>query len=46
MSLNSSQARYDDFGELLWKQPQKPKRNLAKKFNYDALFKQLGEALI
>ncbi len=46
MSLNSSQARYDDFGELIWKQPQKPKRNLAKKFAYQTAFKLLGKALI
>ena len=46
MSSNSSQARYDDFGELIWKQPQKPKRNLAKKCNFKDAFKLLGEALI
>jgi hypothetical protein len=41
MSLN----KYDDFGELVWVQPQKPKRK-PKKFTFDTLFKQLGEALI
>jgi hypothetical protein len=41
MSLN----KYDDFGELIWKQPPKPKR--VKKTNtFSAAFKLLGEALI
>jgi hypothetical protein len=44
MSLNK--LKYDDFGELVWKQPQKPKRNLAKKFAYQTAFKLLGKALI
>lgn len=34
------QSKYDDFGEIVWVQPQKP-----KKFTYDELFKRLGEAL-
>jgi len=41
----SSNSRYDDFGELLWKQPPKPKRK-PKKFTFDTLFKQLGEAVM
>ena len=45
MSSNSSQARYDDFGELLWKEPPRPKR-ASKKFTYSNAFKLLGEALI
>ena len=45
MLSNSSQARYDDFGELIWKEPAKIKRP-SKKFTYNAVFKQLGEALI
>jgi hypothetical protein len=45
MSLNNK-LKYDDFGELVWVQPQKPKRNLAKKFTYNNAFKLLGEALI
>jgi hypothetical protein len=40
-----SSNKYDDFGELVWVQPQKPKRK-PKKFTYDTLFKQLGEALV
>lgn len=43
MSLNK--LKYDDFGELVWKQPPKPKRP-SKKFNYNNAFKLLGEALI
>jgi len=43
MSLN--EAKYDDFGELIWKQPPKPKKK-PKKFNYQTMFKLLGEALI
>jgi len=38
-----SSNKYDDFGELVWVQPQKPKRN-SKKFTYQTAFKQLGEA--
>jgi hypothetical protein len=40
-----SSNKYDDFGELVWVQPQKPKRK-SKKFNYATLFKQLGDALM
>ena len=40
--MSSNKLKYDDFGELVWVQPQKPKRNLAKKFNFNALFKLLG----
>lgn len=44
MSLNDK-LRYDDFGELVWKQPQKPKRKPnSKKFTYMTAFKLLGEA--
>jgi hypothetical protein len=43
MSLNK--LKYDDFGELIWKEP-KPRPRQSKKFNYDALFKLLGDALI
>jgi hypothetical protein len=39
-----SSNKYDDFGELVWVQPQKPKRK-PKKFTFDTLFKQLGKAL-
>jgi hypothetical protein len=39
MSLN--EAKYDDFGEIVWKQPAKP-----KKFTFNEVFKLLGEALI
>jgi hypothetical protein len=42
MLLNK--AKYDDFGELVWVQPQKPKRN-SKKFKYSEAFKLLGKAL-
>jgi len=45
MSSNDK-LKYDDFGELVWKQPQKPKRNLVKKFTFNDAFKLLGEALI
>jgi hypothetical protein len=45
MLSNSSQARYDDFGTLVWVQPPKPKRK-PKKFTYDTLFKRLGDALM
>jgi len=41
MSLN----KYDDFGELVWKEPPKPKRK-PKKFTFSVVFKRLGEALI
>jgi hypothetical protein len=44
MSLNDK-LKYDDFGELVWVQPQKPKRK-SKKFNYITAFKLLGRALI
>ena len=37
--------KYDDFGELVWVQPKKPKRK-PKKFTFATLFKQLGEALM
>lgn len=39
----SSSEKYDDFGELIWKEPRR-KRNPSKKFTYQAAFKQLGEA--
>lgn len=42
MSLSS---KYDDFGELVWKEPAKIKR-ASKKFTYKNAFKLLGEALI
>jgi len=42
MSLSS---KYDDFGELVWQEP-KRKRKPSKKFTFNAVFKQLGEALI
>lgn len=38
-------SKYDDFGELIWKEP-KPKPRPSKKFNYKNAFKLLGEALI
>jgi len=41
MSLN----KYDDFGELVWKEPAKIKR-ATKKFTYANAFKLLGEALL
>ena len=44
--MSSSPPKYDDFGELVWASPQKPKRNLAKKCNFKDAFKLLGEALI
>ena len=40
----SNEAKYDDFGELVWVQPPKPKRK-SKKFNYSEAFKLLGKAL-
>ena len=40
MSLN----KYDDFGELIWKEPAKIKRP-SKKFTYNNAFKLLGIAL-
>jgi hypothetical protein len=43
--MSSNKLKYDDFGELVWKQPPKPKR-VSKKFNYSVAFKQLGEALL
>jgi len=39
MSLNK--LKYDDFGELVWKQPPKPKRK-PKNFAYQTAFKRLG----
>lgn len=45
MSLSSSPPKYDDFGELVWKEP-KRKPKPSKKFIYQTAFKQLGEALI
>ncbi len=43
--MSSNEAKYDDFGELVWKQPPKPKRK-PKKFTYNNAFKLLGDALI
>jgi hypothetical protein len=40
-----SSNKYDDFGELVWKQPSKPKRK-PKKFTHATLFKLLGDALM
>ena len=44
MSLNDK-LKYDDFGELVWKEP-KRKPKPSKKFTYNNAFKLLGEALI
>jgi len=41
MSLNS---KYDDFGELVWKEP--PRKPKTKNFNYKTAFKLLGVALM
>jgi hypothetical protein len=41
----SSKAKYDDFGELLWKEPPRPKRP-TKKFNYEIAFKLLGDSTL
>jgi len=40
-----SSNKYDDFGELVWKEP-KRKPKPSKKFTYATVFKQLGEALM
>ena len=44
-TTSSNKARYDDFGELLWKEPPKPKRP-TKKFNYEIAFKLLGDSTL
>jgi hypothetical protein len=42
--MSSNEAKYDDFGELVWKEPKrKPK---TKNFNYKTAFKLLGLALM
>jgi hypothetical protein len=41
----SNKLKYDDFGELVWKEPTKIKR-ASKKFTYNSAFKLLGIALI
>jgi hypothetical protein len=41
----SANSKYDDFGELVWKEP-KRKPKPSKKFTYATAFKLLGDALI
>lgn len=43
--MSANKIKYDDFGEVVWKEP-KRKPKPSKKFIYQIAFKQLGEALI
>ena len=43
MSFDNNKIKYDDFGEVIWREPKRKRR---KKFTMNELFKRLGEALI
>jgi len=43
MAATKTTIKYDDFGEVIWKEPPKIRR---KKKSFMDVFKQLGEALI